>query len=154
MSPQDDLPLFGIPEVSCDVSLASPCSGAHLAARLCDVFPPEPEGPNNAPARLITHGTKNLCTASGSSSGGTVTFPLNALGYTVRRGHRLALSLSPCYWPLVWPPARDPGVTVAGVFIRMPKVPDGAVADGVSLHLEPKYGPPLSKYILYCTYVQ
>ncbi len=50
---------------------------------------------------------------------------LKLCGYTIRRGHSLCLSLSPCYWPLVLTPGGevDPGVNVAGVRLRVPVVP-------------------------------
>lgn len=53
----------------------------------------------------------------------SVSFLLNALGQTVVGGRRLCLSLSPCYWPLAWPPRADPGLHVSDVEIRLPTVP-------------------------------
>ena len=53
LSLQEDLPLFGRPEITCSFSLSKRDRGL-LAARLTDIFP---EGGG---ARLVTHAVRNF----------------------------------------------------------------------------------------------
>jgi putative CocE/NonD family hydrolase len=101
---------------------------ASLAVRLCDVAP-------DGVSTLISIGLLNLAHRSGSvepkpmkpGRPESVRVPLEAVAYALPPGHRLRISLSPTYWPWVWPspdpveltfwtasgrlelPVRDPG---------------------------------------------
>ena len=59
----------------------------------------------------MSHGARNLNRNSEGESTGPVApdeprrgleFELDSVGYTFRRGHRIALCVSPAYWPTTW----------------------------------------------------
>ncbi|KAL4086525.1 hypothetical protein PRIC1_014228 [Phytophthora ramorum] len=53
---------------------------------------------------------------------------LNACAYTIRAGHTLVLSLTPNYWPMVWPSPEPVELTVsfAGAnLVKLPILPEG-----------------------------
>lgn len=74
-----------------------------------------------------------------------VKFRLDSVGYTFLRGHRLALSLSPAYWPYIWPSRSDPGAEVSSVRISLPLVGASAKEQGEWLLKDPKLGPRMGK---------
>jgi hypothetical protein len=69
---------------------------------------------------------------------------LDAMGYRFRAGHRIRLSLSTSYWPMVLPPPVDAGVTVdlASLGLALPKLG----AHRVIAIPEPANPDPLPKY--------
>lgn len=77
---------------------------AKLAFRLNDIFP-------NGERARITYSVQNLCMRDGNDvpkyleEGKTyrITVKLDDTGYIVPAGHRICLSLSDSYWPLIWP---------------------------------------------------
>ena len=83
-----------------------------LQVRICDQFP-------SGESTLITKGCQNLCDAE---DGWVTPFPgqekrmicidLNATGYAVKAGHQVLLSVSPTYFPSVYPAVHCEGLCV------------------------------------------
>ncbi len=96
------LVLLGNPSLSLDLS--SDQALALVAARLCDVAP-------DGSSKLISWGLLNLAQRESQEVPSPlepglryqVTFNMNILGYEVKQGHRLRLSLSPTYSRQAWP---------------------------------------------------
>ncbi|HEY4615672.1 MAG TPA: CocE/NonD family hydrolase, partial [Citricoccus sp.] len=108
---EEDLEVFGLPQCSFEVSADKPV--AMLAVRLSDVG-------LNGEATRVTYGILNLTHRDGSENpqplepGRTyrVTIPLNGVAQSFPAGHRLRLSVSTSYWPLVWPSPEAATVTL------------------------------------------
>ena len=96
-----------------DLDVATEGDIAHLCARIVDVHP-------DGTATRVTFGVLNLAHRDGNAEpkpmpkGGRtrIRLVLDAMGYRFRIGHRIRLSLSTAYWPMVLPPPADPGVTL------------------------------------------
>jgi putative CocE/NonD family hydrolase len=96
------LELFGTPEVVLD--LATDRRQANIAVRLSDVAP-------DGAATRITYGILNLSHRDGHARPKPmapgrrtrVRLRLNDLAQAIPKGHRLRLSISAAYWPIVWP---------------------------------------------------
>ena len=96
------LELFGTPEVVLD--LACDRKQANIAVRLSDVAP-------DGAASRISYGVLNLSHRGGPARPKPlipgrrtrVRLRLNDLGQAVPKGHRLRLSVSAAYWPMIWP---------------------------------------------------
>ncbi|MPV35888.1 CocE/NonD family hydrolase [Georgenia subflava] len=118
------LELFGLPTLSVEVSADKPV--AQLAVRLSDVAP-------NGEATRVTYGVLNLTHRDGSADPQPlepgkryrVEVQLNGMAHSFWPGHRLRLSVSTSYWPLIWPAPEAATVTVhtgTGV-LRLPVRP-------------------------------
>jgi putative CocE/NonD family hydrolase len=107
----EGLEIFGLPQVHLEVSADKPV--AMLAVRLSDVAP-------NGEATRVTYGLLNLTHRNGSEHPEPlepgkhypVDIPLNGIAQEFPAGHRLRLSVSTSYWPLVWPSPERATVTV------------------------------------------
>ncbi|MBW0001863.1 MAG: CocE/NonD family hydrolase [Hyphomicrobiales bacterium] len=103
--------LLGAPEI--EVEIASDKPVAQLCARLCDVAP---EGSS----RRASYGVLNLTHREGDAAPtalvpGTfyrVRLKLNDCGYAFAPRHRIRLSLSSAYWPLMWPTPEAASLTL------------------------------------------
>jgi uncharacterized protein len=108
---EEDLEVFGLPECRFEVSADQPV--AMLAVRLSDVGP-------NGEATRVTYGILNLTHRDGSEDPQPlepgrkyrVSIPLNGIAQSFPAGHRLRLSVSTSYWPLVWPSPEAATVTL------------------------------------------
>ena len=108
---KEDLVLLGAPRLELELQCNKPV--AMVAVRLSDVAPDDK-------TTRVTYGVLNLChredhehiqpLAPGERY--RVTVDMNALAQTFPRGHRLRLSLSTSYWPIVWPPPEPARLTV------------------------------------------
>ncbi|TVO60207.1 CocE/NonD family hydrolase [Spiribacter vilamensis] len=106
----EPLELLGAPVLRLRVRADQP--NAQIAVRLSDVAP-------DGAATRVSYGVLNLCHRDGHEHPQDlqpgvdidVTIRLNELGHRFATGHRLRLSLSTSYWPLIWP-APEP-VTLA-----------------------------------------
>ena len=110
----EDIEIFGAPVI--ELQLTSNQPKALLAARLCDISP-------DGAATRISYGLLNLCHRNGHDSPEDlpigepieIRLQLDDVAYKLPKGHRLRLSLSNAYWPMVWPSpqavtfAYDPG---------------------------------------------
>ncbi|MEM0948055.1 MAG: CocE/NonD family hydrolase [Pseudomonadota bacterium] len=93
--------VFGAPLIR--LNLQSSGMHAQLVIRLCDVAP-------NGSVGLITRTVRNLALDENLDApdaadpiGGALVVGFPAVAYRLRRGHRLRVSLSGSYWPLIWP---------------------------------------------------
>ncbi len=100
--PAAGLELLGAPLLELELAVDRPV--AQLAARLNDVAP-------DGSVLRVTYGVLNLCHRDGSEAPAAlepgrryrVLLQLDDIGYRFAAGHRLRLSLSTAYWPMVWP---------------------------------------------------
>ncbi len=94
--------------VCCDRPLAN------IAARLCDVHP-------SGESTLVTYGVLNLAHRDSNESpqpmaigqSYEVELPLHHIAYRIPDTHRLRLSISNAYWPLIWPSPERGTLTIA-----------------------------------------
>ena len=105
------LEILGTPWLTLD--LASDKPNAQIAVRLCDLRP------DGASAR-VTYGLLNLTHRDGHESARPlevgrrfrVRVKLNDCAYRFPAGHRIRLAVSTSYWPVAWPTAETPMLTV------------------------------------------
>jgi uncharacterized protein len=98
----EHLEILGAPTVELDFSVDRPC--AFVAVRLNDVKP-------NGSATRVSFGVLNLTHRNGSEHPEPlepgkryrVRMQLNDAAYSFAPAHRLRVSLSTAYWPMVWP---------------------------------------------------
>ena len=94
--------IVGSPTINLEVKVNKPFG--QIAVRLCDVSP-------TGSSYRITYGVLSLKFAQGMDA--TKALPLNTkkslrieldhIAYALPKGHKLRLSLSNAYWPLIWP---------------------------------------------------
>jgi putative CocE/NonD family hydrolase len=97
-----DIDVVGAPVLTLQFSVDRP--QAQVAVRLNSIWP------DGAVSRL-TYGVLNLCHRDGHAKPRalepgkvyTVRLQLDDVACHVPKGHRLRVSLSTCYWPLIWP---------------------------------------------------
>ena len=107
----EELEIFGLPRCEFEIRADKPV--AQLAVRLSDVN-------ESGEATRVTYGVLNLTHRDGSAEpqplvpGQTyrVQVPLNGIAQTFPAGHRLRLSVSTSYWPLIWPAPEAATVTL------------------------------------------
>jgi len=101
------LNIVGQPKVKLTLSSDQPV--ANVIARLCDVHP-------SGESTLMTYGVLNLTHRDSNETPRAlvpgkayqIELTLNHIAYQVPKGHRLRLSISNAYWPLIWPsPYKD-----------------------------------------------
>jgi putative CocE/NonD family hydrolase len=119
---------------------------ANLCARIVDVHP-------DGTATRVCFGVINLSHRDGNADPKplkpgepvTVRLSLDACGYRFGEGHRIRLSLSTAYWPMILPPPVDPGVTIdiASLGLAMPLLGDHETFE----MKQPDNPDPLPKYI-------
>lgn len=103
---QQEYVLLGRPTLK--VTLASDAPLANIAVRLVDVHP-------DGTAFRISYGVMNLAhrnsdsmpTALVPGNDETIRIPILPCGYRLAPGHRLRLSISTAYWPMILPPPYD-----------------------------------------------
>ncbi|WP_445500371.1 CocE/NonD family hydrolase [Microvirga sp. G4-2] len=141
---EETLDLLGRPvltlKVSCDEDWANLC------ARLVDVHP-------DGTATRVSFGVINLAHRDGNAEPRamekgrptTIRIVLDACGYRFNKGHRIRLSISTSYWPMILPPPVDPGVTIdlTSLGFGLPRLG----AHEVVTVKEPENPDPLPKYI-------
>jgi hypothetical protein len=118
-----DEPIEILGAVRVELEIASDQPVAMVCARLSSVAP-------NDKATRVTYGVLNLTHRDSHENpaamidGETyrVTVRMNEIAQSIPAGHRLRLSLSTSYWPIVWPPPRPTRLTVhtAESFIHIP----------------------------------
>ncbi len=128
------------------LSLRCDAETANLCARLVDVHP-------DGTATRVSFGVLNLAHRDGNADPvplqkgelTTVRLVLDTCGYRFRQGHRIRLSLSTAYWPMVLPPPENAGVSVdiASLGLALPKLGDHRQI----VVREPDNPDPLPKYV-------
>ena len=102
---QHDFDLVGAPTLTLQFSVDQPV--AHVVVRLNSIWP-------NGEVSRLTYGVANLTHLHSDSSHEhpqalepgktyTVKIQLDDVAYRVPKGHRLRVSISTSYWPLIWP---------------------------------------------------
>ncbi|EPX76832.1 CocE/NonD family hydrolase C-terminal non-catalytic domain-containing protein [Litoreibacter arenae] len=112
-------PLIGAPRIKLTVSSRTPY--AQLAARLCDVAP-------DGASTLISIGLLNLQFREGFETPKAlvpdqdyaITLDLDQAAYVVPKGHRLRLSISPSYWPFIWPERGETTLKISQGTLELP----------------------------------
>ena len=105
-----DLVFAGLAKLFVNVSAKSPGKYS-IQVRICDEF-------ENRKSTLITKGFCNLCyhetgwVSQFSGKETTFTVNLNCAGYTVKPGHRVVVSISPTYFPVVYPALDNQGLMI------------------------------------------
>ena len=105
---------------------------AQIAVRLCDVD-------ESGASSRITYGVLNLCHRDSHEfpellepgRAYDVSLQLDDIAYRLPKGHRLRLSISNAYWPMVWPSPERTRLTLLSGSIDIPRraaLDDGAVA--------------------------
>ncbi|WP_337268590.1 CocE/NonD family hydrolase [Oryzifoliimicrobium ureilyticus] len=140
----EDQVYLGFPQLALTVRCES--ETANLCARLVDVHP-------DGTATRVAFGVLNLAHREGNSDPKPmargertdILLSLDACGYRFRSGHRIRLSLSTAYWPMILPPPTDPGVTIdaASLELRLPILADATPATVK----EPDDPSPLPTYV-------
>lgn len=132
------LEIFGAPEV--ELVLASDQPRAQVAVRLCDV------APDGASTR-VTYGVLNLCHRESHTEPEAlepgrdyrVRVRMNEIAQHFPVGHRIRVSVSSNYWPLIWPSPESTVLTIWSEVstltlpIRTPSEADNAL---------PAFAPP------------
>ncbi|WP_028958318.1 CocE/NonD family hydrolase [Sulfitobacter sp. 20_GPM-1509m] len=131
-SPLDsDMDILGAPAI--EMMLRSDAPQAQIAVRLCHVHP-------DGASTRITYGVLNLSHRDSASDPSAmpvgedqfVTLALDHVGYRVPKGHRLRVSISTAYWPLMWPTPTAAAVHIhraqLGVPLHEARAEDGSVA--------------------------
>ncbi|ESR26961.1 CocE/NonD family hydrolase [Lutibaculum baratangense] len=119
----------------------------NLAARLVDVHP-------DGSATRVSFGVLNLAHRDGDEEPAampegeavTITLELDACGYRFAAGHRISLSLSNAYWPMIWPAPGTGGITAhpSSLELGLPLLDEAARPVEVP---EPANPDPLPQYI-------
>ncbi len=120
-----DIAIVGAPTVT--LTLASSAPTAQIAVRLNDVHP-------NGKTGRITYGVLNLSHRDGSENPTpmplntpvTFTLKLDQIAYNIASGHRLRLSISNAYWPLIWPAPGATKLTLTKGQITLPLLNEGS----------------------------
>lgn len=143
-APLDEAQDFlGQPKLTLTLSCAD--DWANLCARLVDVHP-------DGTATRVTFGVLNLAHRDGNAEPKPmpdvkveVSFLLDACGYRFQAGHRIRLSLSTAYWPMVLPAPTDPGVTIEAASLQL-GLPMLGAHDAIEMK-QPDNPNPLPSYI-------
>jgi putative CocE/NonD family hydrolase len=138
------LDFLGMPSVK--LTLSSDAELANLCARIVDIHP-------DGSAQRVSFGVLNLAHRKSNANPEPmvpgekteITLVLDACGYRFEPGHKLRLSLSTAYWPMILPPPTDAGLTidVGSIELAMPKLGE---ADRIDMK-QPENPSPLPDYI-------
>ena len=114
-----DLVITGAPQITLKLSSDKPV--AQLAVRLNHIHP-------DGASTRITYGVINLCHRDGHERSKplpinqpiNVTLNLDQCAYTVPAGHRVRVSISNAYWPLLWPSPEATHLQIHSGAINLP----------------------------------
>ncbi|WP_430257904.1 CocE/NonD family hydrolase [Neorhizobium sp. IRS_2294] len=135
---------LGRPSIT--LTLSADAELANLCARIVDIHP-------DGTATRVSFGVINLAHRDGNEDPQPlipgqpveIRLDLDACGYRFGEGHRIRLSLSTAYWPMILPPPVDPGVAIdiASLGLAMPLLGDHQTFE----MKQPANPDPLPKYI-------
>ena len=113
---ENDLVLCG--STVCRLRISPEANAGQMVIRLCDV------APDGTSAR-IAWAVRNLACSDNlelESENGReqIAFALHSTAYRLRQGHRLRVSISRSYWPLVWPSALDRSLKILAGQVELP----------------------------------
>jgi len=134
-----DMDLVGAARVT--LSLACDLPQGQIAVRLNHIHP-------DGAATRITYGVLNLSHRGGHASPAAmtpgaveeITLTLDHIAYRVPEGHRIRVSISTAYWPLLWPAPQAATITLHQGSITLPQRPTPG-GDEVAF-LPPEAAPP------------
>ncbi|MBD3894472.1 CocE/NonD family hydrolase [Halomonas sp. ML-15] len=139
----DTLTLLGRPRLAMRVSVDQP--QANLIVRLCDVSP-------TGISQRISYGVLNLCHRNSHSEPQAVPcdtpldveVSLNQACHQLAPGHRLRVSVTTDYWPLVWPSPRPVTLTLYPDASQLHVPERSSPAIEIPVHFAPaEHGGPL-----------
>jgi putative CocE/NonD family hydrolase len=118
-----EVAVVGAPVVEFDLSSDVPV--AQLAVRLNDVRP-------DGSVVRVTYGVLNLSHRNSAEHpepmpvGQTVRvrFSLDQIAYEIPAGHKIRISLSNSYWPLIWPGPQQSSLRISGGSVTLPLLAD------------------------------
>ena len=121
----DQIDIVGAPKVK--LKLISSTSTAQIAVRLNHIHP-------DGASTRITYGVFNLGHMNGHDKpkelqiGETIklTFDLDQIAYRVLKGHKIRLSISNAYWPLLWPMPENGQIEIIEGSIEIPNIEGGS----------------------------
>ncbi|MCB2076182.1 MAG: CocE/NonD family hydrolase, partial [Novosphingobium sp.] len=104
---------------------------AQIAVRLCDVYP-------DGASTRITYGVLNLCHRDSHETPKKlkpgewvdVALRLDDIAWRAPAGNRLRLSISPAYWPMVWPSPEPVTLTICEGSLELPIRPTASEDEG------------------------
>ena len=120
---ESDLDIVGAPTISLTITSDAPV--AQIAVRLNHILP-------DGKSARMTYGVLNL-THRNSAEHPTempvgqpqsVTFTLDQIAYRVPKGHKIRLSISNAYWPMVWPAPGPTSLALSAGSVAMPLAND------------------------------
>ncbi|MEO9650753.1 MAG: CocE/NonD family hydrolase [Roseobacter sp.] len=114
-----DTDIFGAPRIT--LQLASDKPQAQVIVRLSHIHP-------DGAATRITYGVLNLSHRDGHAEPAPLIpgepvraiFQLDHIAYRLPQGHRLRISVSTSYWPLIWPSPEAAELTLSGGTVNLP----------------------------------
>lgn len=128
-----------------DLIVACDADSSNICARIVDIHP-------DGTATRVTFGVLNLAHRDGNGEPQKmepgkktkIRLVLDAMGYRFGPGHRIRLSLSTSYWPMVLPGPYDPGLTIdaGSLLLALPELGDHRRIEIP----EPANPDPLPKY--------
>ena len=115
----EDTDIAGAPRVTLQIRSDQP--QGQMAVRLNHIHP-------DGAATRITYGVLNLCHRDGAATPApmptdeivTVTLRLDHIAYRVPKGHKIRLSISNAYWPLIWPSPEKAKLTLTAGQLDLP----------------------------------
>lgn len=142
----DRLEILGAPFVELDLAVDKPC--AFVAVRLNDVKP-------DSTVTRTSFGILNLTHRDGSDSPKPlepgrryrVRVVLNDAAYSFGQGHRIRVSISSSYWPMVWPSPEPVTLTLyaGNSALELPVRPIESTESGLRPLPPPVSGPPMRR---------
>ena len=72
-----------------------------------------------------------------------VAFELDAIGYSVLKGHRIAISVTPSYFPAVWTPRKPTSVEISSGKLSIPEIDLKKSSFVPDLCPTPMFGPKM-----------
>ncbi|MFT5797345.1 MAG: putative CocE/NonD family hydrolase [Candidatus Azotimanducaceae bacterium] len=115
----NDIQITGAPKITLKLSSDQPT--AQIAVRLNHIHP-------DGASTRITYGVLNLCHLDGHEVSTPIPpneavmaiLKLDQCAYTVPAGHRLRISISNSYWPLLWPSPNATTLTISDGTVQLP----------------------------------
>jgi putative CocE/NonD family hydrolase len=113
-----DLDIVGQPVLK--IRVAADCPQAHLTVRLCDVHP-------DGKVERVTFGVLNLSHRDSHEFPSPIVageffdaqIPLNEIAQTITAGHKIRISISTSYWPMIWPSPTPATISVETDSLRL-----------------------------------
>jgi hypothetical protein len=120
----EQIDIVGAPKVK--LKLRSSTSTAQIAVRLNHIHP-------DGASTRITYGVYNLGHVDGHDKPRkikkgeiiSITFDLDQIAYRVLKGHKIRLSISNAYWPLLWPMPEAGQIDIIEGSIEIPNIQGG-----------------------------